>query len=903
MAKKVYTKLLALLILGLMLSSSLFAINTTAFASKKQTRAGTTNYQLISAPGYYHFNEVSYITSTAGGTTNDILVADYDSKNKVTNILRFDNATSLGQQALQAKQPIAKISFLFDKFGISKTTTSEYLITLADKKMSIYDIATTAIVKSFDNVSDFEEQSNAVYFLQNDSTGSTINKVNLPTLSLESTTIVLDTSRDVSNLSMVEIAETLDKSSFIVTQKRNFIINVTLINNRNNTQTPLTTIYNEIKFIKFINNVIYYSDYIGTLYAYDISSKNTQTVANLGYSSVSNSYAFFVGVSEETYKLSYTPLSNLTQTPKILLQSKSSANGFFNTPTSVFSRNGQVYVADSNNSRIHKIGDGQTSYVSTNNTGIYSVAASRENQIYSLRQSSSNSYTLSTIDGSSNELQNTTTDDNKLGTIVLDAFDNAYSYFGNQLYSYNGKEFAKQALLDNNIIAIKTAPDKAGIFVLTDSTSQYTISYFAPNASTPTGSAFVGNDTPVSFAVDWQQNYFVLYNNGSIQKFDSTGKTVSNSKSIPLLALGGQMDMAISMADITVQSGQTISAGDLLITHADTNALVNVGWQYVGVEIPDWDNYIHPSTSNNSSNATQVANTIKTVSRTTTLYNYPTELKATNITLSANDKVIVVDDTPNGDSVYTYVMLDRPSAANDKLPVVGYVLSSMLNVGETDKYIAPPQKYASIGTPTPLYRFPTTLSVALNVNEDKVLTEKTPITLLDFAKYVVGEKTWFRVQVEDFIGYIEQNNINFSQAYRPGSNAPRPNAVIKGDNVYGKMSLGSTRDDGQTTIEYHIPNNTRVYVVGTFNVQSATTRVKFYDETYNAVIEVAVPTSSVDYDNITVMQVAAFFIAILMVAVTIIVILMYKNKKAKSLIENNFGNAQIIDFEIDSDLL
>jgi branched-subunit amino acid ABC-type transport system permease component len=175
------------------------------------------------------------------------------------------------------------------------------------------------------------------------------------------------------------------------------------------------------------------------------------------------------------------------------------------------------------------------------------------------------------------------------------------------------------------------------------------------------------------------------------------------------------------------------------------------------------------------------------------------------------------------------------------------------------------------------------------------LSVGTSVTVLPFAAYSNMSSidsnnliAWRKVSVQlngvTLYGYIDAHSLNGIR-YRPGdhNDAPRANATIRGlgqDRV-AVFADRSSRDADAITI----PHGARVRVLGTFNSSAARTQINyfFYNQEDDMTVSVTrfVDTRNVDFDNITVMQISAFVIVVVLLSLLALIVFMYRAKRLK----------------------
>lgn len=846
------------------------------------------DYQYIAPSNYRHFINPKSISTTVGRVIPDLVVADEIGNQ--TQITRFDDVDKIGQYESKT-QILTTLDYLVDDVVIAQSSSYTYLISLSGTTLKISNLSSDGEVgstRAYENVYGFEAYPDYIYMLQKN------------TIDVYSLVKVLFSNFGISQIRVPDIDGTLtqllvandDKATkleeleYYTVQQTN-TYSIRKVTSQQLDEKTYATDSFAIAHLRLQNNTLFYSVPHRLTTVNVNSSKIDQLLIEqiLSAQLVGNKAYFIIKDKNGNTSLQSININQLnSSTPQVLLESTSDKPNFFSSPNAVTSRNGVVYVADTDNSRVAIISDKNTDYLPLN-TNVQSVAISRFEYMYTVVNTSTGSV-IYKYQLSNNELIQTIDFDQKLSGLAIDLLDNVYTYSGSQLYYIQSSELKLLYDFGQTIYSISTAPDQAGIYALYGSQNGYLVSKVIIN-DIDIYSVSLDNKRPTSITVDFNNNIFALYNGGTLIKYSSSGEK-SDGLVVPIASSDSDTDMSVSMANITTTTGQTINVGDILITHKTSNALISVNNEWAGVEIPDWNNYQNPDYTSNKPYTPAQKQMIMTLTNTATLYDYPTEMMASGVTLDAGTRVILIDYKPNGNTVYSFVMLNQVKSGTFNSPQVGYVLSDLLTVSESDKYTPPITSVASvIGSPK-LYRYPTTLSVPL-IDIAFEIPTGTQVVSLDFADYKSGGFAWSRIQYrhgldnQTYIGFVQNQYLTMSDKFNPNvKEKPRPNATINAENVSAVIPFGTGNNITTQTID--LPSGTRVRVKGKFNPNSRMTEIEFYDSKLNGVFTADVPTSSLTYDNITSTQVITFIICLFIIAAIIIGFLFYKNIKPKAML-------------------
>jgi hypothetical protein len=861
-------------------------------------------YQYIATSNFRHFVNPKSMSTTIGRQTPDVIVADQIGQQ--TQITRLDNADEIGQVD-SVVNIIATLDYFVDEIAVVQNTSSEYLISLSDNTLRVSTLANGKLgtPRKYDNVLAFDAYQDRIYMLQLNSSGVYfVVKVELSTYGTSQIRVPTQAGQ-LSQLviSSNPIPEALEELEYYTVQsnhsnyfevkkvsQQQFLPQVFAIDTFDITHLRLNSSSDKLFYaVAHRLNVV------------DITTEQVQhkSLERILSAQLIQDTAYFIqqdigsgnGGSRSLQSITTKDLESAQ--PITLLKSQSNQLHFYDSPNAVTSRRGKVFVADTFNKRVAVLSDGTTSYqqISTNVT---SVAISRLDIMYSLRQTNTGS-AIDTYTLHNNSLIGSIATTIRLSGIVIDALDHVYVYSDNVMYTLQDNEIKLLHNFNNNIIYdINVVPDQVGVYVLNGSNNTYFVSLILPNQKELGDNIPFGSRRPTSITIDFNRNIFALYDGGDLVKHNQNGDELSRV-AVPTVYSGSNTDMAISMANFVTATGQTINVGDLLISHTNSNALISVNKTWADVEIPDWDNYIHPDYTSNGPGLYAPEPITRTTLANATLFSYPTEMLASGITLDAGSRVILVDPQPN--SIYSFVMLDQVQAGTFDTPTVGYILSSLLTTLQEDRYTPPITNSAIIAGTTKLYRYPSSLSVPL-VNDDFVLQDGTSVTVMSFGSYHNNSATWSRIQYQPsssqdiYIGFVPNHFLNMSDYFVPGSQRiPRANATINGEDVTTAVPFISGSQIVNYTVE--IPAGTRVHVVGTFNPNARMTTISFYDSKLNGVFTAEVPTVVLTYDNITITQIIAFGMGIFVTILLVLAFVFYKSIKHKTMINQLEDNIEL----------
>lgn len=513
----------------------------------------------------------------------------------------------------------------------------------------------------------------------------------------------------------------------------------------------------------------------------------------------------------------------------LIFASASDEQGFYRSPTDVYSRFGSVVVADYYNNRVEVSTKDSTSYftymrpyaVALDHRGGLIVAHSANKLFFA---ESGKEYTA----------------DSKITDIETTPDGTVYFIAGGKLYSVQGDS---PTLIKSDASAISVSTD--GLRVkYASGTSVYdlaTDNEIFQAAAPITAVAEDANGTIFALVKDSDKNSLYKYTAEQLTQVTSvTGKY--NAVAVSRTAYG------------------KIGYGDVLIADAENSLIKVVSSQDVGtivksdVDVSDIDeeNIVYSTVCD--------------------CYIYSEINESSERTFVKSGTTVLVskyDLTYDREFAYAYVIIGK-----DDSIASGYIHRSVLTAPQ--EYVSPPANYGTVFVSnTPIYTLP-------SIHADKAINsvpKDTTFALRSFADFDNGGK-WYRVELSNGkSGYVKANGVSIKNHF-PNGERPQYNATITehngsvGAKVYAKIDdITYTAVEGEFLL-----NDTRVEIVGVYDVSQKYTLIRYYDEKLGTA-EAYVETIYLSTENYSIVQIAA--IAVIAVTVILLAIVVIKAYSAK----------------------
>jgi len=649
--------------------------------------------------------------------------------------------------------------------------------------------------------------------------------------------------------------------------------------------------------IGYNSNSLYYQTTNKTLYNYNLStnSSNYQNNSSTEFAIDANSQWIY-SINIANYSLDRLNKTNLN-IDRTLLKSSSNSVGFFDTPTSITSRNNSIYTADSKNNRVSTISSNLYQYNPIeyeNQQGSFVPS----NPISIAVDSNQTTYTLAN-DGRSiiktTDIQNTTllkdtnssTIGQRLSGLVVDGQDNLYGYTDTAIYiidKFDGTPNKTVYSDTPTIVDIYSPFEKDNLYILN---SNNQVKNFSNNTLTLVHTLANANSRQI--AVDYSQNIFALDQQGILTKYkkDNLGVYATDIQLDIKLTLTGfkrfpNADIAISNAQFTTQFGQKVYNGDMLVLDANTHSLNVVDRVSIGVEnaidypTPDEADYITADSSQ------QI---IYEAIKNTTLYSQPSTTSLEIMDIQKNDTVIMlVSDLPSFQNIdfddFAFVMIDGLDNSSGSI-ITGYIVKQYFST-DNYPYINLGVNSATIreGTLGYLYSHPSLHAKRLSNGTEETLTAGQQVIIHPFADYqrnTMGLK-WRRVSIENMgYGYVLANNLEQEANSRFEIKVPNATVIAKSS----KVALLSKSNMLPLNIR-QLQDGDRVTIVGNrFNPTSKFTNIEYTDRNgvvFNATIE----SKYLQADAVSVLQISALSLSFILIPLfAIIAFLYYKSCKQR----------------------
>ena len=583
------------------------------------------------------------------------------------------------------------------------------------------------------------------------------------------------------------------------------------------------------------------------IYVYDIAAdftvKSATTSSDIIDISAHNKLIYLLTAQKEV--LSYD------KSIKILITSKSTEKGYYNSPTSIASRKNLICAVDSENNRIAVIeNDKITGYIPADSPS--DVDIDYNGNIYV-----SSSYSVKVYGKNLDPIitDNTYSITGSRDNIVSIAID--YSQpFNNTIYAVTD-EGALENITSGSVSPssefkkVRMSPG-GELFALTKAES--IVKIVKSTLGIDTAVTPLSVPTAVDFTIDAVGNIFATIS-GSITKYSKSGSAYA---ALETSAISGQPHgVAVSM----VATG-LFNFGDIIATDSLKNRIIKIDGMSADMRKTD-ANYL-----DGFKNGTGQSESSESIIRSmllgnTDIYENPIEMPAI-CTLSAGTQVIVLDSQTYNADGYWLVLVDLKHGEG----VYGFVNKELLSEAKayTKNYSTDKCIFLS---ESPIYKYP-------SIHSKNIRTVKND-DIYNILPFVNGytdayDNEWCRISLDGGLeGYILRGSVSIGgNVSIHDKNLPKYNAYIKA--VKDETTV-NTYDDGEGKIvsAFSIAVKKEIEVVGAFNLSKDYTLVKYVivDGNSRTMVRTCyVPTANIYYAETTIYQIIAFSVIALIIILT-----------------------------------
>jgi len=529
---------------------------------------------------------------------------------------------------------------------------------------------------------------------------------------------------------------------------------------------------------------------------------------------------------------------------KVVFASASSEDYFYNKPSAVSAKFGNIIVSDRMNNRLSIIDNvGQIRHIPI--TRPLAACANSEGNIFVITKN-----TLTKI----TELGETISQIPLSGAndIGIDSNDKVYVATNKGIVVYDDQLVIQEQIIDGKLLSIFNGK----------------LTYYDGQNIYINGNSVFSSQDITSYAVDAKNSIFYI-KNGFLYRYN-----------------GQETQICQANGKIVISGIKTsyLQYGDAIIVDSDKHCLYKLPRNLIGSANIE-ELYSIPKWSAEEDASAIKGNIIATTKQNVILFKTPAEAEI--LTKIPKDSYITIYYDAACPQEYVYVLYDD---INSKTLLGGYVYAS--NINDPLEYILPDMTVGKINSNnTKIYKWPSVLSptikgITKNKNDSISIISFATNTTDEYAKKWYQDsygKKWYRVKIDDtHEGYVMASDIStqfYSNEKMPDTNATITDyaLVYYYDNVAKKYL---PIDD------LWVAKGTRVMVKTPFDSSQKYTKVVFYRDGYGTIdIDCYVETKYINFDGIDLLQfVAIIIILVTLTLITILLVRKYKLKKRKSIL-------------------
>jgi len=354
-------------------------------------------------------------------------------------------------------------------------------------------------------------------------------------------------------------------------------------------------------------------------------------------------------------------------------------------------------------------------------------------------------------------------------------------------------------------------------------------------------------------------DFFIDYG-GNIFGINTDGHFMHNSQ------VFADLGVFTSITFVTCDTSGLADFNDILLLNKDTHSLFRLSSNLV-IDITTF--YTAPSSSSTLSTARQQThNSITSTNINTPLFSAPTEKNAT-INLPINTQILIRREIPAPPNMY-FVVAFTTDMLNQPLMACGFIYRAALM---PPLPFVPPANTSGqvIFDNTHIRVFPSVYSHTYTT-----LRRGDLVRVLDFVSEEINDRIWFRIATSDNTeGFMLATSINTGFAISV-LGMTSTNATLRQD----AMLLVYLHGVGRVPLEM-LPSGTRILIDTPFDSASRYTRVLvFIDDELAEEIEVFIATRYIDFDGVDIWMIV-LIVGIIFVTIILVIlgILMAKRRK------------------------
>ncbi len=549
---------------------------------------------------------------------------------------------------------------------------------------------------------------------------------------------------------------------------------------------------------------------------------------------------------------------------EVIAASADDSDGFFNMPYGAAAKNSTLYVADSQNGRIARFGDG-LSYIESDLLNPVSVACDSSGGIYI-----AHSYNRITVTGNADHKDLTV--DGVIRQIAINADKQLFILAENGLYmSENSGTPVK--ISDTAYKAITLSVGHEDLYALLDGG----VVKLTVTDGIATETDYCSADgSHFSLAVDLAGNVYLL-SRTAVTRVGIGGNVVTKA----LTQDGSPYTLGFSCGQITLASigNGYVKYGDAVIVDTYKHRVFTADGSADGLNVKLIDeDYDVPDIKNDTTASSRTGGLIRVALYDAPVFSLPMETPAV-YTIAEGRKVIVpmydLEDTRE----YSLILIDNLTTGE---LIQGYVYKDALS--DPLPYVTPPSDIGTVYTnATPVYKWPSPNSVS--VRNYSAVDRNTEFKILDFVESYRDDynNLWYRILVDNNCeGYILAVNLSMMK-YEPVFIRPSYDAEIISYNG-SKYAMCYELSDGKyVPIDITLDTGTEVEIVGTFDTSEHYTQIKYLDPSLGT-LTCYVETVYLEYNGVNVVLLVAIVVIVITVILAAIIIarVVYLKKKRLS---------------------
>lgn len=541
--------------------------------------------------------------------------------------------------------------------------------------------------------------------------------------------------------------------------------------------------------------------------------------------------------------------------------SSSSQKGFFNAPSFAATRKSSLFVADTGNNRIVRITGNDYSEIAFDFIMPTAVAVDNLGNIYV-------SHNMDTIEIFDTQMQHSNSfviSGAVITDLIFDSKNNLYAVSGGKtVYRVGAQQTTAQTVYEGGVTALTVAPDSVTPYILDNASKE--IFALKENGAQK---VMDFNCDAADFAVDIKQNFYLLALSGSIYKYSSADGYKEDISAPTDYESGFEVGSKSTKIILSTVKNESLNYGDIIVCDTLRHCIKKIDGAAFGVSVVD-ESFIPPAVDGDDTPNDIITDPddpdyriVRTALSDADVYEKPIEMSPF-YKIAQGRKVIVASYELEESDAFAFVLIDDLSSSPSRL-VAGYVYKVLLS--DPLPYEPPAASDATTyNDRTPVYKWPSRNAETLKGYNN--VAKGTKFTLLNFVKDYEDEYPnaikWYRINVDGLgEGYVAASDMSVRN-YQPIYTRPQTNAVII--SVNGSVGAPLYEEiDGEFVIstgDQPLFTDTRVEVVGAFDVSKKYTQVKYFDENLGTLTGY-VETIYLKYDGVSVLLIVVIILIIL----------------------------------------